>query len=69
MYILYFIRIFYKSAKVILLQLIFKGLQFVKRLADVLQINISGVFSAIIAYHFAAMSLSNFISIIRHSLR
>lgn len=50
MYILYFIRIFYKSAKVILLQLIFKGLRFAKDLADVLRIGISDVFSAIIAH-------------------
>lgn len=44
MYILYFIRIFCKSAKVPLLQLILKGLQFAKRLADVLQIDFLAFF-------------------------
>ena len=44
MYILYFIRIICKSAKVLLFQLILKGLRFVKGLADVLQIDFLGVF-------------------------
>lgn len=35
-YILYFIRIFYKFTKVVLFQLTFKELRFVKGLADVL---------------------------------
>lgn len=55
-YILYFIRIFYKSAKVPFLQLIFKGLRFVKRLADVLQICFLAFFLqlSLIALHSSA---------------
>lgn len=55
-YILYFIRIFYKSAKVPLLQLIFKGLRFVKRFADVLQIDFLAFFLqlSLIALHSSA---------------